>query len=87
MRELGFILIFVLFSYVLLNYQRDYQTKKTRAEFTLLKKPATMYYKKKMTFWWSTTIRDADGKLHEFSNISIVSDSLGDIYNIGDTIK
>jgi len=87
MRKLGFILIFLLFAHVVFFWHQDYQTKKTRLEFAAMQKPTTMYYKRKMTFWWSTTLRDALGNLHDFPNSSVMSDSLGEIYNIGDTIK
>lgn len=63
------------------------QTKKTREKYKTMKKPAILYYKTKHTFWYSVTLKDADNKIYDFPNSSTFGDSLGEIYNIGDTIK
>lgn len=63
------------------------KTRETREEYAAMKKPAILYYKRKLSFWYGVTLKDANGGLHEFPNSSTFADSLGERYNIGDTIK
>ena len=62
-------------------------SEKTLIEFNKMKNPVVLQYKKKSTFWYSVVLKDGDGKIHEFGNISPLSNWLGETYQIGDTIR
>ena len=61
-------------------------TEKTEIEFHNMKKPITLQYKSKTTFWYSVALKDGNGAIHKFGNMSALANYLGEHYKINDTI-
>ena len=51
-----------------------------------MKKPITLQYKSKCTFWYSVALKDGNGDIHELGNMNALSNYLGEHYEINDTI-
>ena len=62
-------------------------TKKTILTFYNMQTPVTLYDETKNTFWYSVVLKDGKGDLHRFGNMSSFANDLGNIYNIGDTLR
>lgn len=78
--------ILVLFTLLLLVGCESY-TEQTRLELQMMPQPVVLKGKSKMTFWYSITVLDGKGNLHQFGNSSRLARSIGEIYQINDTIK
>ncbi len=74
------ILIFVLTSRVL-------YTNETIDKFTSMPKPVVLYDKTKNTFWYSVVLKDGNGNLERFGNLSSLANKIGETYQIQDTIS
>ena len=78
----AFFILLVMCCFSSCNY-----SEKTLIEFNSMKNPITLQYKQKATFWYSVTLKDGDGKIHDFGNSSSLANWIGETYQIGDTIR
>lgn len=70
------------------NYE-SYQTRATR-EFNELERPVILFSKTDAGIWdgyFNIVVKDGKGELHDFSNACYLARSIGQHYQIGDTLK
>lgn len=83
MRKLSYV-FYLLLAAVLFggcNYSEE-----TLFEYNAMTKPITLHEKDKLTFWYGVTLKDGNGELHKFGNLSSVANHIGKHYAIGDTL-
>lgn len=76
-------LVAVLFS---LTSCLDSYTERTKYELQNMQEPIILKDKSKMTFWYSILLEDGNGKLYKWGNASSLAKSIGELYEVNDTI-
>lgn len=94
MKENSKIILYILIlnlgiaiSYLTLKLTQDIYTQKTISQFNQMKKPIVLINKYKRTLWYNVTLKDNNGKIMTFGNSSKLANSIGENYQINDTIK
>ncbi len=64
----------------------DSYTERTKYELQNMKEPIILKKKEKMTFWYGVILQDAKGDIYEFENGSSLANSIGELYEVNDTI-
>ena len=64
----------------------DSYTERTKYELKNMKEPIILKKKEKMTFWYGVILQDAKGDIYEFENGSSLANSIGELYEVNDTI-
>lgn len=64
----------------------DSYTERTKYELQNMKEPIILKDKEKMTLWYSVILQDGTGKLYKWGNVSSLANSIGEMYEVNDTI-
>ena len=64
----------------------DSYTERTKYELKNMREPIILKDKTKMTFWYSIILEDGNGKLYKWGNASSLANSIGEMYEVNDTI-
>lgn len=64
----------------------DSYTERTKYELQNMQEPIILKDKSKRTFWYSIILEDGNGKLYKWGNGSSLANSIGELYEVNDTI-